>query len=46
VRQGYGQELLDTDHDLDAIRSHPEFRRLMDAVRALRPKSASEKTTP
>jgi tetratricopeptide (TPR) repeat protein len=36
LRKGYGLDLLDTDHDLDALRSQPEFRRLTDAARALR----------
>jgi tetratricopeptide (TPR) repeat protein len=37
LRQGYGFDILETDHDLDAIRNLPEFRRLVDAARALRP---------
>ncbi len=37
LRQGYGLDLLDTDPDLDPLRKLPEFRRLSDAARALRP---------
>jgi hypothetical protein len=37
LRQGFGFELLDGDHDLDPIRDEAEFRRLVQAARALRP---------
>jgi eukaryotic-like serine/threonine-protein kinase len=34
LSQGFGLELIDIDHDLDAIRDQPEFRRLVEAARA------------
>jgi len=34
LNQGFGLDLLDRDHDLDAIRDQPEFRRLVEAARA------------
>ena len=37
LRQGYGLDLVDTDHDLDPLRDLPEFQRLMVAVRAAGP---------
>jgi tetratricopeptide (TPR) repeat protein len=36
VRQGYGLDLLERDHDLDPLRTLPEFHRLVEAARALR----------
>jgi tetratricopeptide (TPR) repeat protein len=36
LRQGYGFNNLDSDGDLDALRPLPEFRRVVDAARALR----------
>ncbi len=36
LTRGYGFNLLETDADLDPIRGAPEFRRLVDAARALR----------
>jgi len=36
LRRGYGFELIDHDTDLDPIRQQPEFRRLVEAARALR----------
>ena len=33
LRAGFGFELLDIDHELDAIRGQPEFRELVDAAR-------------
>ena len=42
LRHGYGFELLDTDPDLDPLRDQAEFRRLVEAARALRgPKTGS-----
>ena len=38
LRFGYGTQFLATDRDLDALRTLPEFRRLRDAVAALRPR--------
>jgi len=38
LRLGYGAGFLADDKDLDAIRTHPEFRRLQDAVTALQPR--------
>ena len=35
--QGFGLDLIGTDHDLDAIRDEPEFRQLVEAARARRP---------
>jgi serine/threonine protein kinase/predicted Zn-dependent protease len=37
LRQGFGLDLLETDHDLDPVRGLPEFKRLVDAARALGP---------
>lgn len=37
LRQGYGLDLIDADTDLDPLRRLPEFRRLVEAARALRP---------
>ena len=36
LTKGYGFNLLEKDTDLDSIRTFPEFRRLVDAARALR----------
>jgi hypothetical protein len=36
LRQGYGHDRIDGDHDLDAIREDPQFRRLLEAAHALR----------
>jgi serine/threonine protein kinase/tetratricopeptide (TPR) repeat protein len=36
LQKGYGFALLDKDSDLDPIRDQPEFRRLVEAARALR----------
>jgi serine/threonine protein kinase/tetratricopeptide (TPR) repeat protein len=36
LTRGYGFNLLETDTDLNPIRSAPEFRRLVDAARTLR----------
>jgi serine/threonine protein kinase/Flp pilus assembly protein TadD len=35
LRQGFGFDLLDRDRELDPIRDRPEFRRVVDAARAL-----------
>jgi len=35
LRQGYGQNLIETDSDLDPVRSYPEFARLLEAARAV-----------
>jgi hypothetical protein len=43
LRQGFGFELLEGDHDLDPIRQEPEFRRLVQAARDLRPVTALPK---
>jgi serine/threonine protein kinase/lipoprotein NlpI len=37
LSQGFGLDLIDNDHDLDAIRNQPEFRQLVEAARARRP---------
>jgi tetratricopeptide (TPR) repeat protein len=37
LRAGYGLHLLETDADLNAIRDLPDFRRLVEAARTLRP---------
>jgi hypothetical protein len=44
LRQGFGADRVETDKDLDALRDHPEFRRLTSGARALAaavPQSAS-----
>lgn len=43
LRRGYGFNLLETDPDLNPIRALPEFRRLVDAARMLRPAPAKKK---
>jgi eukaryotic-like serine/threonine-protein kinase len=37
LRKGFGVDLLAQDRDLDPIREYPEFRRLVEAARALHP---------
>jgi hypothetical protein len=34
---GYGLDLVDTDTDLDPLRADPEFRRVVERARQLRP---------
>jgi eukaryotic-like serine/threonine-protein kinase len=46
LSQGFGLDLIDRDHDLDAIRNHPEFRRLVDSARARRPTSRLHTSKP
>jgi eukaryotic-like serine/threonine-protein kinase len=36
LQKGIGFDLLETDRDLDPIRTCPEFQRLVDAARAIR----------
>lgn len=36
LSQGYGLDLLATDHDLDPLRTLPEFKRILEAALALR----------
>jgi eukaryotic-like serine/threonine-protein kinase len=43
LTKGYGFNLLETDTDLNPIRSAPEFRRLVEAARALRTTSPKVK---
>jgi serine/threonine protein kinase/lipoprotein NlpI len=43
LRQGFGLELLDGDRDLDSVRELPEFRRVVEAARALRAGGISKK---
>jgi cell fate (sporulation/competence/biofilm development) regulator YlbF (YheA/YmcA/DUF963 family) len=38
--------LLDEDHELDAIRDLPEFRKLLDAAKALRDADPQAKPLP
>ena len=38
LSQGFGLELLERDHDLDAIRDHPDFRRVVEAARLAAPR--------
>jgi tetratricopeptide (TPR) repeat protein len=38
LRQGYGFDYLESDEDLAPIRTQPEFRRLVEAARALQQK--------
>ena len=44
LRQGYGLDLLDKDHDLDPLRADAEFPRLTEAARMLRTASAARIT--
>ncbi len=44
LTQGYGLDLLARDADLDPIRHLPEFQRLVEAARALRPRAAAVPT--
>jgi tetratricopeptide (TPR) repeat protein len=37
LRQGYGFDLIEIDPDLRPIRAQPEFRRLLEAARTLKP---------
>ena len=37
LKTGFGLDLVDTDHDLDPVRRHPEFQRLVKSARALQP---------
>jgi serine/threonine protein kinase/Flp pilus assembly protein TadD len=46
LRNGFGFELLDEDHELDAIRDLPEFRKLLDAAKALRDADPQAKPLP
>jgi eukaryotic-like serine/threonine-protein kinase len=48
LRKGFGVDLLDQDQDLDPIRKHPEFQRLVGAVRALQvpPRKGLKKASP
>jgi serine/threonine protein kinase/tetratricopeptide (TPR) repeat protein len=41
LRKGYGFDLMERDEDLNPIRGLPEFRRLVEAARALTPKKVS-----
>ena len=36
IRAGFGYEYIESDKDLDPIRDTPEFRRVLDGVRALK----------
>jgi eukaryotic-like serine/threonine-protein kinase len=42
LREGFGFDLLERDQELDSIRELPEFRRLVEAARALRPASGQK----
>lgn len=44
LRKGYGLHLIDADKDWDALREDPEFRRLVEAARALHPDEARDST--
>jgi eukaryotic-like serine/threonine-protein kinase len=44
LRKGYGLPVLDNDKDWDALRKDPEFRRLVEAARALRPDDEGRST--
>jgi eukaryotic-like serine/threonine-protein kinase len=46
LRKGYGFNLLESDEDLGPIRNSPEFRRLVEAARAIQAPSASAGVTP
>ena len=37
LKTGFGLDLVDTDPDLDLVRKHPEFQRLVRSARALQP---------
>jgi eukaryotic-like serine/threonine-protein kinase len=45
LQKGVGFELLETDRDLDPIRSCPEFQKLVDAARAIRTAALVENAT-
>lgn len=40
LRAGFGHDFIETDPDLDPIRDTPEFRRLVEGVRSLKPTPA------
>jgi hypothetical protein len=42
MRQGYGLDLLEIDPDLRPIRGQPEYRRLLEAARTLRPNDGAQ----
>jgi eukaryotic-like serine/threonine-protein kinase len=44
LNQGFGLDLIDKDRDLDPIRDQPEFRRVVDAARARKSKTAQSPT--
>ena len=46
LRGGFGFDLLADDHELDPIRDEPEFRKLLDAAKALRDPAPSAKPGP
>jgi tetratricopeptide (TPR) repeat protein len=44
LQRGFGFDLLETDKDLDPIRNRPEFKKLVDAARAIRgPMTATDR---
>jgi tetratricopeptide (TPR) repeat protein len=43
LRAGYGFEHIETDKDLDPIRDTPEFRRVIESVRGLKPQAAARR---
>ena len=42
LRKGFGFDLLESDPDLNPVRSEPEFRRLVDASRSVSGKATSK----
>ena len=43
LRAGFGHEHIESDKDLDPIRETPEFKRVVEGVRALRPEAATRR---
>ena len=36
LKTGFGLDLVDNDHDLDPVRTHPEFQRIVRSAKLLR----------
>ena len=46
LSQGVGLDLIDSDRDLDAIRDQAEFRKLVEAARAAKPRADAQQRRP